>query len=206
MTYNPKFSKMIAGLSLTITTVALMLVGCISNIKSTTSSENNAYEIFESEFLNIQDNFISENFIMDETLVNEYYSNAIPENNFFSENDDLYENNPIKPKNRRLLYYSKDNDIVISLSYLFSEDNLDKSFVTIDSVPVDLINAKIKDTNYQVPPYLDQFVMTNDHAIILLKIIYIGNGNITDQERMEYSNSVKNFFSDFTDFLSRYHS
>lgn len=144
MTYNPKFSKMIAGLSLTITTVALMLVGCISNIKSTTSSENNAYEIFESEFLNIQDNFISENFIMDETLVNEYYSNAIPENNFFSENDDLYENNPIKPKNRRLLYYSKDNDIVISLSYLFSEDNLDKSFVTIDSVPVDLINAKLK--------------------------------------------------------------
>jgi hypothetical protein len=78
MTYNPKFSKMIAGLSLAITTVALMLVGCISNIKSTTSSENNAYEIFESEFLNIQDNFISENFIMDETLVNEYYSNAIP--------------------------------------------------------------------------------------------------------------------------------
>jgi hypothetical protein len=206
MTYNPMFSKMIAGLSLTITTVALMLVGCISNIKSTTSSENNAYEIFESEFLNIQDNFISESFIMDETLVNEYYSNAIPENNFFSENDDLYENNPLKPKNRRLLYYSKDNDIVISLSYLFSEDNLDKSFVTIDSVPVDLINTKIKDTNYQVPPYLDQFVMTNDHAIILLKIIYIGNGTITDQERIEYSNSVKKFFSDFTDFLSRYHS
>jgi hypothetical protein len=128
------------------------------------------------------------------------------QDNFFSENDDLYENNPIKPKNRRLLYYSKDNDIVISLSYLFSENNLDKSFVTIDSVPVDLINAKIKDTNYQVPPYLDQFVMTNDHAIILLKIIYIGNGNITDQERMEYSNSVKKFFSDFTDFLSRYHN
>lgn len=48
--------------------------------------------------------------------------------------------------------------------------------------------------------------MTNDHAIILLKIIYIGNGNITDQERMEYSNSVKKFFSVFTNFLSRYHS
>ena len=176
----------------------IILAGC----KSFQNNDKDAYKIYESDFLYLRDNFSSPNFDMSEELLKEFYSTTLPENSFFNEEDDLYDSNPLKPKNRRLLYINKEKNIAISLGYLFSENNLKKSFVTIDSVPVELINKCLTDKTLPISPYLDQFIMTNKHSIILLKVIYIGNSNITDLERLDYTNCVNDFFTDFTDCLS----
>lgn len=178
--------------------IITILVGCSSD----NNGDTDAYAMYESDFMYLRDNFISDNFNIHEELIDEYYSTALPSNSFFTEEDDLYDNDPLKPKNRRLLYFSKNKDIAISIGYLFSEDNLEKRFLTIDSVPVELINEQLDDKTYQMPPYLDQFVMTKEHSIILIKVIYIGNSDITNEERVKYTDYVKEFFTDFTDCLA----
>jgi hypothetical protein len=176
------------------------MAGCNLNKKA---NKNDAYSTYETDFSYIKDNFTSDNFIMSDQLKEEYYSTTLPSNSFFSDKNDLYDNDPLKPKNRRLLYFSKDNNIAISIGYLFSEENLEKRFLTIDSVPVDEINDQLGGKADNLPPYLDQFVMTNKHSFILLKIVYIGDRDITEEGRTKYTDNVKQFFADFTNCLDK---
>lgn len=182
---------------LTLLTI-IILVGC----SSSDNNDTDPYATYESDFNYLKDHFTSNHFNMETELAKEYYSTTLPDNNFFSEQNDLHNNDPLKPKNRRLLYFSEEKNIATSLGYLFSKDRLEKSFLTIDSVPVELINEQLDYQKYQIPPYIDQFVMTNRHSIILLKVIYIGNSQITDKERIKYTGYVKEFFTNFTDCLA----
>lgn len=180
-----------------IFTTTIMLLGCDKNKKG---EAEDSYVLFEKSFLYIKENLTSENFAQVTSESNEYYSASLPDNKYFSDKNDLYEDNPLKPKNRQLLYVNEKKDILISINYLFSEESLEKHFLTIDSWPTAYMEEQYKGQEYRIP-YFDQFVMTDKHSIILLKAVYIGKDNVNDKEEEGFVNQVKKFVQDYTDCL-----
>lgn len=185
----------------------IILCFCIVTISCGCKTEEkisniDAYAIYESDFNYIKDKFNPEDFSAIEEIKNEYSSSTIPDNNFFSEKNDLYNNDPLKPKNRQLLYLNKEKDVVVSLSYVFSQDGLGKSFLTVDSFPVDLVKKNLNDKISRLP-YIDQFVMTNKHSILLLKVIYIGGTDISNEKEAGFISQVNKFIKEFTDCLNK---
>ncbi|SHO48209.1 hypothetical protein [Anaerocolumna xylanovorans] len=177
--------------------ISMMMAGCNSNQKG---GEKDYYTSFEKSFLYIKENLTSENFAQITSETDEYYSASLPDNDYFIEKDDLYENDPLKPKNRQLLYINKEKDILIAVNYLFSGDTLGKHFLTVDSWPISYMEKQFEGQEYRIP-YFDQFVMTDNHSIILLKAVFIGSHVIATKEEERFVNQAKQFVEDYTNCL-----
>jgi len=193
-------NKTSKSLNLLLLILFIFIMGGCKNKDIKTDTD--IYLLFQSDFTYIRDNFVSQNFSVINEIKSEYYSSSIPDNDYFTEKNDLYNNDPLKPKNRELLYFSKNKDIIISLNYLFSNDNLEKCFLTVDSLQPEVIKKQLNNETTQLP-YFDQFVMTNRHSIILLKAIYIGNDDIDSGSdiEVEFISQVQEFIKEFTDSL-----
>lgn len=51
------------------------------------------------------------------------YSSGFPENEYFEERDDLYDGNPLQPKNRKAVYLNSTNGILACMTFYILKKN-----------------------------------------------------------------------------------
>ena len=55
------------------------------------------------------------------------YSSGFPENEYFEERDDLYDGNPLQPKNRKANLFKLQQMVILAcMTFLYSEEELGK--------------------------------------------------------------------------------
>lgn len=116
-------------------TVLLCLIVCFTltscfNTKNKSESVPDNYSLYSQYVDKVVKKFEPEGFeILNSTA--DIYSSGFPENEYFEERDDLYDGNPLQPKNRKAIYLNSTNGILACMTFLYSEEELGKRMLTI---------------------------------------------------------------------------
>lgn len=130
-----------------------------------------------------------------------YYSVGIPENSYFINKNDLYEDNSLQPKNRKDIFVDEDGTVLVWMSFLFSKEHLEKEFVTIDEFPSEYEVDQMK----EIYPFLSEMfecVLKENHCIVLMKFYPLSE--LEGSEIDFYRGKVVKFIQSYCDFLNSY--
>lgn len=161
------------------------------------------YANYDSFVSTIFEQFEADGFIDVSEGKNLYYSVSIPENSYFTDRNDLYENNPLQPQNWKDIFIDEDNSVLVWMSCLFSEDHLEKKFVTIDEFPAEYESEQLK----KIYPFLSETyecVLKENHCIVLLKFYPLGQME-TDDKVENFRGKVVSFIQNYCAFLDTYY-
>ena len=129
------------------------------------------------------------------------YSSGFPENEYFEERDDLYDGNPLQPKNRKAIYLNSTNGILACMTFLYSEEELGKRMLTIDSLPAEAVATFQKEDDINIQETYEM-VLEDQHCIVLLKFVSTESLQSNQEQAVtRYRASVIDFFEEYTQFL-----
>ena len=129
------------------------------------------------------------------------YSSGFPENEYFEERDDLYDGNPLQPKNRKAVYLNSTNGILACMTFLYSEEELGKRMLTIDSLPAEAVATFQKEDDINIQETYEM-VLEDQHCIVLLKFVSTESLQSNQEQAVtRYRASVIDFFEEYTQFL-----
>lgn len=135
-------------------TVLLCLIVCFTltscfNTKNKSESVPDNYSLYSQYVDKVVKKFEPEGFeILNSTA--DIYSSGFPENEYFEERDDLYDGNPLQPKNRKAIYLNSTNGILACMTFLYSEEELGKRMLTIDSLPAEAVATFQKEDDINI--------------------------------------------------------
>lgn len=128
-------------------------------------------------------------------------SSGFPENEYFEERDDLYDGNPLQPKNRKAIYLNSTNGILACMTFLYSEEELGKRMLTIDSLPAEAVATFQKEDDINIQETYEM-VLEDQHCIVLLKFVSTESLQSNQEQAVtRYRASVIDFFEEYTQFL-----
>ncbi len=186
--------------------IAYLMTGCAAEPEQQDKEDccSEPYTNYESFVRTAVEYFEVDGFVNISEDENFYYSVSIPENAYFTESNDLYENDPVHPKYRMIFFIDVENWVLVWISYLFSEDHLKKEFVTIDEFPAEYATDQME----KIYPFLSESyecVLKENHCITLLKF-YPLNQMETDDEAMAFRGKAVSFIQDYCSLLDTYYS
>ena len=186
-------------------TVLLCLIVCFTltscfNTKNKSESVPDNYSLYSQYVDKVVKKFEPEGFEMLNSTA-DIYSSGFPENEYFEERDDLYDGNPLQPKNRKAVYLNSTNGILACMTFLYSEEELGKRMLTIDSLPAEAVATFQKEDDINIQETYEM-VLEEQHCIVLLKFISTESLQSNQEQAVtRYRASVIDFFEEYTQFL-----
>ena len=171
----------------------------INNTSDHTNKTINNYSTFEKDYYNAYDNFNPNNFSKKGDLKNHYSSVSYPQNNLFNTKNDNYQDNPLQPRNRKIMFTDQNNEILFSISYLYTNNKLNTDIITVDTILKNSTEELLNIGELNINDYF-QFIITYNNSIILINCDYISD-NYDDVHKSYFYSQVKLFFKEFTDYL-----
>ena len=167
-------SRTMQTLKKTPLTVLLCLIVCFTltscfNTKNKSESVPDNYSLYSQYVDKVVKKFEPEGFEMLNSTA-DIYSSGFPENEYFEERDDLYDGNPLQPKNRKAVYLNSTNGILACMTFLYSEEELGKRMLTIDSLPAEAVATFQKEDDINIQETYEM-VLEDQHCIVLIYII-----------------------------------
>lgn len=77
---------------------------------------------------------------------------------------------PLQPKNRKAIYLNSTNGILACMTFLYSEEELGKRMLTIDSLPAEAVATFQKEDDINIQETYEM-VLEDQHCIVLLKFV-----------------------------------
>jgi hypothetical protein len=148
--------KKIKGLLLFIVCIAVGLF-----IANELRMESN-YEDFLLDYQNIIDNFTVDGFSEIEDGEMQYSYAGFPENDYFSEVDDIVDQDFNKPVKKNIYYINDEKSILVYISHMYSREKLKKHMITLDIPSNECKNIDSL--------YFEEYYMTYDNTFVSLKI------------------------------------
>ena len=198
-------SRTMQTLKKTPLTVLLCLIVCFTltscfNTKNKSESVPDNYSLYSQYVDKVVKKFEPEGFEMLNSTA-DIYSSGFPENEYFEERDDLYDGNPLQPKNRKAVYLNSTNGILACMTFLYSEEELGKRMLTIDSLPAEAVATFQKEDDINIQETYEM-VLEDQHCIVLLKFISTESLQSNQEQAVtRYRASVIDFFEEYTQFL-----
>lgn len=204
-----------------MTFALLLLVGCVKNGSDSDESEailkqentfastekantceEDPYNAYKEYVNKIEEEFAPQGFIrISEEDV--YYSASFPENDYFDEQNDLYENDPLQPKARKLAFIDDNSQTAVWITFLFSENHLEKEYVTLDSFPELNASASLGEKEQNILEIFES-VLKEKHCITLLRFLPLGELNeAQDVEFAAHRNCSAAFMQEYCDILCK---
>ena len=179
--------------------VCFTLTSCF-NTKNKSESVPDNYSLYSQYVDKVVKKFEPEGFeILNSTA--DIYSSGFPENEYFEERDDLYDGNPLQPKNRKAIYLNSTNGIRACMTFLYSEEELGKRMLTIDSLPAEAVATFQKEDDINIQETYEM-VLEDQHCIVLLKFVSTESLQSNQEQAVtRYRASVIDFFEEYTQFL-----
>ena len=81
----------------------------------------------------------------------------------------MYDGNPLQPKNRKAIYLNSTNGILACMTFLYSEEELGKRMLTIDSLPAEAVATFQKEDDINIQETYEM-VLEDQHCIVLLNL------------------------------------
>lgn len=179
--------------------VCFALTSC-SNTQNINESAPDSYSLYSQYVDELVKNFEPSGFEMLNSTA-DIYSSGFPENEYFKEQDDLYDGDPLKPQNRKAVYLDSNDGVLVCMTFLYSEEELGKRMLTIDSLPTEAIAAVQKEDNINIQETYEM-VLEDQHCIMLLKFISTELLQSNQEQAVtNYRTSVIDFFEEYTQFL-----
>ena len=172
----------------------------LPNTKNKSESVPDNYSLYSQYVDKVVKKFEPEGFeILNSTA--DIYSSGFPENEYFEERDDLYDGNPLQPKNRKAIYLNSTNGILACMTFLYSEEELGKRMLTIDSLPAEAVATFQKEDDINIQETYEM-VLEDQHCIVLLKFVSTESLQSNQEQAVtRYRASVIDFFEEYTQFL-----
>lgn len=180
-------------------TVILLVSIASCKFSEQTPISNFTYDSFEADYLASNENFIPNNFIKLEDLSQEYSSVTFPDNILFEKTNDNHQEDFWQPVNRKLAFIDKKSELLIVVTYLFTENEFETNILSMNILPKSVIDSLQTQYDKEVVPNFD-FIITKDNYVILLECtpldfeFYTGNSDYVLEQ-------IKLFFKEFTDYL-----
>ena len=179
--------------------ICFALTSC-SNTQNINESASDSYSLYSQYVDEIVKNFEPSGFEMLNSTA-DIYSAGFPENEYFEEPDDLYDGDPLKPKNRKAVYFDSNDGILVCMTFLYSEEERGKRMLTIDSLPTEAIAAFQNEKSINIQETYEM-VLEDQHCIMLLKFISTEPLQSNQEQAVtNYRTSVIDFFEEYTQFL-----
>lgn len=177
--------------------ICFALTSCL-NIQS--ESPLDGYSLYSQYVDEVVKKFEPEGFEMLNSTA-DIYSSGFPENEYFDEQDDLYNGNPLQPKNRKAIYLNSTDGVLVCMTFLYSEEKLGKRMLTIDSLPAEAVATFQKEDDINIQETYEM-VLEDQHCIMLLKFISTESLQSNQEQAVtSYRASVIEFFEEYTQFL-----
>ena len=113
----------------------------------------------------------------------------------------VWEKDPLQPKNRKAIYLNSTNGILACMTFLYSEEELGKRMLTIDSLPAEAVATFQKEDDINIQETYEM-VLEDQHCIVLLKFISTESLQSNQEQAVtRYRASVIDFFEEYTQFL-----
>ena len=122
-----KVKSKVTGLLLILLSVMVTGIGCGHQEQS---EAKEPYDLFREEYENVAENFKPEGFEEFGDGQDKYSGTGFPENDFFPNKDDIIDDNMMNTTKRHLFYRNDDNSMIIYITHMYSEKELDTRLVT----------------------------------------------------------------------------
>ena len=157
-----KVKSKVTGLLLILLSVMVTGIGCGHQEQS---EAKEPYELFREEYENVAENFKPEGFEEFGDGQDKYSGTGFPENDFFPNKDDIIDDNMMNATKRHLFYRNDDNSMIIYITHMYSEKELDTRLVTYDVAQNESEEEDIG--------YFEEYYMTFGHTYANLKCFHL---------------------------------
>lgn len=188
--------------------IAVLIIGILAfhtaachTTDSAQVQEKASYENFETDYLFANAEFKPNDCAKVVDLSNNYSSISIPENNLVNVKTDNFEEKFGQPRNRKLVFLDTKENILFTISYLYTDKYLEPDIITIDKPYEEQMSDWLDDKGLTWNPNF-QYIVTYKESLILIDCTYLNPNMYSAEESAYFQLRTRLFFQEFTDFLS----
>lgn len=175
-------------------------VSCAPATDATQVQEKASYENFENDYLVANAEFKPTDCNKVVDLSTNYSSISIPENELVNAKTDNFEENVLQPRNRKLVFLDVKENILFTISYLYTDKYLDPDIITIDKPYEEQMGDWMDDKGFTCY-HNAQFMITYKEALILIDCTYLNQNKYSEEDAAYFVSRTRLFFQEFTAFL-----
>lgn len=179
--------------------LASNVVACDCTADPAQVQEKASYENFENDYLVANTEFNPTDCRKVVDLSTNYSSISIPENDLVNSKTDNFEEDFVQPRNRKLVFLDEKENILFTISYLYTNKYLDPDIITIDKPYEEQMGDWMDDKGFTCY-HNAQFMITYKEALILIDCTYL-NQKYSEEDAAYFLSRTRLFFQEFTAFL-----